>query len=160
MQLLSYTNTTANAAREIGDTFNPDSTPEGAQVGWVPMSAMERAGLPRSLRGAVCRDDEIVYPGDGEGLNDGYAVLYRGEFDQDEAARLVVDRLTQSMETTVSDFVLEAIPEALPVLPDLTFDQRRAVLMALVIAAERHPRKPGFVRDLRIAYAKFQEMGW
>jgi hypothetical protein len=160
MQLLSYTNTTANAAREIGDSFISDSTPEGAQVGWVPMSAMERAGLPRSLRGAVCRDDEIVYPGSGESRIDGYAVMYRGEFDEDEAARLVVDRLTQSMETTVSDFVLEAIPEALPVLPDLTFDQRRAVLMALVIAAERHPRKPGFVRDLRIAYAKFQEMGW
>ena len=160
MQLLSYTNTTAKATREIGDTFSPDSSPEGAQVGWVPMSAMESAGVRKSLRGAACRDDEIVYPGDGEGLNDGYAVLYRGEFDQNKAARLVVDRLTQSMETTVSDFVLEGIPEALPVLPDLTFDQRRAVLMALVIAAERHPRKPGFVRDLRIAYAKFQEWGW
>jgi hypothetical protein len=160
MQLLSYTNTTSKAAREIGDTFDPDSTAEGALVGWVPMSAMERAGLPESLRGAACRDDEIVYPGDGEGLNEGYAVLYRGEFDQDEAARLVVDRLTQSMETTVSDFVLEAIPEALPVLPELTFDQRRAVLMALVIAAERHPLKPGFVRDLRVAHAKFREMGW
>jgi hypothetical protein len=160
MQLLSFTNTTGKAAREIGDTFDPDSTPDGVQVGWVPMSAMERAGLPGSLRGAACRDDEIVYAGDCEGLNDGYAVLYRGEFDQDEAARLVVDRLTQSMETTVSDFVLEAIPEALPVLPDLTFDQRRAVLMALVIAAERHPRKPGFLRDLRVAYAKFQELGW
>ena len=160
MQLLSYTNTTSKAAREIGDTFNPDSAAEGALVGWVPMSAMERAGLPESLRGAACRDDEIVYSGDGESLNDGYAVMYRGEFDEDEAARLVVDRLTQSMETTVSDFVLEAIPEALPVLPDLTFDQRRAVMMALVIAAERHPRRPGFVRDLRVAYAKFQEMGW
>ena len=160
MQLLSYTNTTGKAAGEIGDPFNPASTPEGAQVGWVPMSAMERAGLPKLLRGAACRDDEIVYVGDCEGLNDGYAVLYRGEFDPDEAARLVVDRLTQSMETTVSDFVLDAVPDALPVLPDLTFDQRRAVLMALVIAAERHPRRPGFVRDLRVAYAKFQEMGW
>ena len=160
MQLLSYTNTTDQGAREIGDTFNPDSTPEGAQLGWVPMSAMERAGLPRSLRGAACRDDEIIHVGDREGLNDGYAVLYRGEFDPDEAARLVVDRLTQSMETTVSDFALEVIPEALPVLPDLTFDQRRAVMMALVVAAERHPRRPGFVRDLRVAYAKFQEMGW
>jgi hypothetical protein len=70
------------------------------------------------------------------------------------------DRLTQSMQATVSEIVLEAIPVALPVLPDLTFDQRRAVLMALVIAAERHPRKPGFVRDLQIAYAKFRELGW